>query len=288
MRLYSTLSRRLVELPPPAPARSACTSAARPSTSARTSATRGRSCSACGCATGCGTAATTRRSSTTSRTSTTRSTTPRRVRAPSSPRARRSGTSRTPATSVSACRTGCRRRPSTSRGSSASSRSCRARATRMRSSGDVYFRVARDPGVRAALAGSAPTRWSGRGAEHAQGGSARLRALEGERSRARTPSWDSPWGRGRPGWHIECSAMAEEAFGPVFEIHGGGLDLVFPHHENELAQSHALGHEFAQHLDAQRDARVRRREDVEVARQRRLAPQRARHVGAARSCSSSS
>ncbi|HEX5247104.1 MAG TPA: cysteine--tRNA ligase [Gaiellaceae bacterium] len=58
-------------------------------------------------------------------------------------------------------------------------------------------------------------------------------------------SWDSPWGRGRPGWHIECSVMAEEAFGPVFEIHGGGLDLVFPHHENELAQSRALGHEFA-------------------------------------------
>jgi cysteinyl-tRNA synthetase len=57
--------------------------------------------------------------------------------------------------------------------------------------------------------------------------------------------WDSPWGRGRPGWHIECSVMAEDAFGPVFEIHGGGIDLVFPHHENELAQSRALGHEFA-------------------------------------------
>ena len=58
-------------------------------------------------------------------------------------------------------------------------------------------------------------------------------------------SWGSPWGPGRPGWHIECSAMAEEFLGPVFEIHGGGLDLVFPHHENELAQSRALGHEFA-------------------------------------------
>ncbi|HEU5242771.1 MAG TPA: hypothetical protein VFU33_00085, partial [Gaiellaceae bacterium] len=58
-------------------------------------------------------------------------------------------------------------------------------------------------------------------------------------------AWDSPWGRGRPGWHIECSAMAEDAFGPVFEIHGGGLDLVFPHHENEVAQSLALGHDFA-------------------------------------------
>jgi cysteinyl-tRNA synthetase len=57
--------------------------------------------------------------------------------------------------------------------------------------------------------------------------------------------WDSPWGRGRPGWHIECSVMAEEAFGPTFEIHGGGLDLVFPHHENEVAQSRALGRPFA-------------------------------------------
>jgi cysteinyl-tRNA synthetase len=58
-------------------------------------------------------------------------------------------------------------------------------------------------------------------------------------------AWDSPWGRGRPGWHIECSAMAEKLLGPSFEIHGGGLDLVFPHHENELAQSRARGHEFA-------------------------------------------
>jgi cysteinyl-tRNA synthetase len=58
-------------------------------------------------------------------------------------------------------------------------------------------------------------------------------------------SWPSPWGDGRPGWHIECSVMASEHLGPVFEIHGGGLDLVFPHHENELAQSRALGHEFA-------------------------------------------
>ena len=52
------------------------------------------------------------------------------------------------------------------------------------------------------------------------------------------PGWDSPWGRGRPGWHIECSAMSEEHLGPTFDIHGGGLDLVFPHHENEIAQSH--------------------------------------------------
>ena len=57
--------------------------------------------------------------------------------------------------------------------------------------------------------------------------------------------WDSPWGRGRPGWHIECSVMSEKYLGPEFEIHGGGLDLVFPHHENEVAQSQSLGHPFA-------------------------------------------
>jgi cysteinyl-tRNA synthetase len=53
------------------------------------------------------------------------------------------------------------------------------------------------------------------------------------------PGWESPWGRGRPGWHIECSAMAEKHLGDVFDIHGGGIDLQFPHHENELAQSRA-------------------------------------------------
>jgi cysteinyl-tRNA synthetase len=58
-------------------------------------------------------------------------------------------------------------------------------------------------------------------------------------------AWESPWGPGRPGWHIECSAMAEKFLGTEFEIHGGGMDLRFPHHENELAQSRALGHSFA-------------------------------------------
>ena len=56
-------------------------------------------------------------------------------------------------------------------------------------------------------------------------------------SDAETPGWDSPWGRGRPGWHIECSAMSYELLGPTFDIHGGGNDLQFPHHENEIAQS---------------------------------------------------
>ena len=109
--------------------------------------------------------------------------------------------------------------------------------------GDVYFSVTSDPGY---------GRLSRQRVEH----------MEPEESNAlkRAPQdfalwkankpgedtwWESPWGLGRPGWHIECSAMAEDAFGPAFEIHGGGLDLVFPHHENEVAQSQALGHDFA-------------------------------------------
>ncbi len=60
-----------------------------------------------------------------------------------------------------------------------------------------------------------------------------------------TPGWVSPWGRGRPGWHIECSAMAAELLGARFDIHGGGNDLQFPHHENEIAQSRCAGHGFA-------------------------------------------
>lgn len=59
------------------------------------------------------------------------------------------------------------------------------------------------------------------------------------------PDWPTPWRRGRPGWHLECSAMATRYLGPEFDIHGGGLDLVFPHHENELAQSRAAGDGFA-------------------------------------------
>ena len=64
-------------------------------------------------------------------------------------------------------------------------------------------------------------------------------AKEGE------PSWNSPWGQGRPGWHIECSVMSSDILGDEFDIHGGGLDLIFPHHENEIAQSEACGMKFA-------------------------------------------
>ena len=70
-------------------------------------------------------------------------------------------------------------------------------------------------------------------------------------AKAGEPAWESPWGKGRPGWHIECSAMSENLFGDTFDIHGGGADLQFPHHENEIAQSvgatgHTCGHDHAQ------------------------------------------
>jgi cysteinyl-tRNA synthetase len=112
------------------------------------------------------------------------------------------------------------------------------------SEGDVYFRVASYPEY---------GRLSGQRPDQVEEQEPNLRkedprdfALWKTNKPGEDTWWDSPWGRGRPGWHIECSVMAEELLGPVFEIHGGGIDLVFPHHENELAQSRALGHDFAQ------------------------------------------
>jgi len=109
--------------------------------------------------------------------------------------------------------------------------------------GDVYFRVATDPGY-GRLSGQRPDQMEEQ-EPNALKEDPRDFALWKANKPGEDTSWDSPWGRGRPGWHIECSVMAEEELGPEFELHGGGLDLVFPHHENELAQSTALGHRFA-------------------------------------------
>ena len=110
-------------------------------------------------------------------------------------------------------------------------------------SGDVYFSVSTDPGY------GRLSRQKVENMEPEEDSALKRAPQDFALWKATKPgedtSWDSPWGAGRPGWHIECSVMAEDAFGPVFEIHGGGLDLVFPHHENELAQSLALGHDFA-------------------------------------------
>jgi cysteinyl-tRNA synthetase len=110
--------------------------------------------------------------------------------------------------------------------------------------GDVYYRVARFPDY-GRLSGQRPDQVEEQ-EPNARKEDPRDFALWKANKPGEDTWWDSPWGRGRPGWHIECSVMAEDVFGPVFEIHGGGLDLVFPHHENEIAQSRALGHEFAQ------------------------------------------
>ncbi len=114
--------------------------------------------------------------------------------------------------------------------------------------GDVYFDVARYP---------AYGRLSKRKLEDLQAG-ARVEVDERKRnpmdfalwkaSKPGEPAWDSPWGPGRPGWHIECSAMSMRHLGETFDLHGGGMDLIFPHHENEIAQScGATGKEFARH-----------------------------------------
>jgi cysteinyl-tRNA synthetase len=109
--------------------------------------------------------------------------------------------------------------------------------------GDVYFRVARDPSY-GQLSRQRPDQVEEQ-EPNPRKEDPRDFALWKATKPGEDTSWESPWGAGRPGWHIECSVMASEHLGPVFEIHGGGLDLVFPHHENELAQSRALGHEFA-------------------------------------------
>ncbi len=115
------------------------------------------------------------------------------------------------------------------------------------SAGDVYFSVSRYPGY---------ARLSGRNLDELQAGE---RAQAGEQKREPLdfalwkaakpgePSWDSPWGKGRPGWHIECSAMAARYLGASFDLHGGAVDLIFPHHENVIAQSEAAsGKTFAE------------------------------------------
>ncbi|CAN5344687.1 cysteine--tRNA ligase [soil metagenome] len=112
------------------------------------------------------------------------------------------------------------------------------------SEGDVYFRVASFPEY-GRLSGQKPDQVEEQ-EPNPRKEDPRDFALWKANKPEEDTSWDSPWGRGRPGWHIECSVMAEELLGPAFEIHGGGIDLVFPHHENELAQSRALGHDFAQ------------------------------------------
>jgi cysteinyl-tRNA synthetase len=109
--------------------------------------------------------------------------------------------------------------------------------------GDVYFRVGTFPGY-GRLSGQRPDKVEEQ-EPNPRKEDPRDFALWKANKLGEDTWWESPWGRGRPGWHIECSAMSERYLGTSFEIHGGGLDLVFPHHENEIAQSRSLDHEFA-------------------------------------------
>ena len=111
------------------------------------------------------------------------------------------------------------------------------------SDGDVYFRVAQFPEY-GRLSGQRPDQVEEQEPNQRKE-DPRDFALWKANKPGEDTSWDSPWGRGRPGWHIECSVMSAKHLGPEFEIHGGGLDLVFPHHENEIAQSRSLGRPFA-------------------------------------------
>ncbi len=104
------------------------------------------------------------------------------------------------------------------------------------SDGDVYFEVSRDPQY-GKLSNRDVASMQGEGGEMAERKRSPADFALWKSAKPGEPSWDSPWGKGRPGWHIECSAMSRRILGETFDIHGGGLDLVFPHHENEIAQS---------------------------------------------------
>ena len=107
------------------------------------------------------------------------------------------------------------------------------------SDGDVYFDVTRDADY-GKLTNRSVEQTQGEGGSTAERKRSAADFALWKKAKAGEPAWESPWGPGRPGWHIECSAMSKAILGPHFDIHGGGLDLVFPHHENEIAQSESL------------------------------------------------
>ena len=115
-------------------------------------------------------------------------------------------------------------------------------------SGDVYFDVSSWPAYGELTRQSPEDMESGEAASSQKRSPRDFALWKGHKpDEPATASWPAPWGAGRPGWHIECSAMATRYLGAEFDLHGGGLDLRFPHHENELAQARAAGHPFARH-----------------------------------------
>jgi cysteinyl-tRNA synthetase len=123
-----------------------------------------------------------------------------------------------------------------------------AKGVAYESQGDVYFSVSRYPEYAKLSKRNLDELRAG---ERVQPGEQKREPLDfalWKAAKPGEPSWDSPWGKGRPGWHIECSAMSARFLGESFDIHGGGLDLIFPHHENEIAQSEAAsGKELARY-----------------------------------------
>jgi cysteinyl-tRNA synthetase len=107
------------------------------------------------------------------------------------------------------------------------------------SDGDVYFDVTRDADY-GKLTNRSVEAMQGEGGSTAERKRSAADFALWKKAKPGEPAWESPWGPGRPGWHIECSAMSKAILGPHFDIHGGGLDLIFPHHENEIAQSESL------------------------------------------------
>ena len=144
--------------------------------------------------------------------------------------------------------------------------------------GHVLFAVASLSRTTASCPAAARTNcWPARGSTWRRTSATRAISCCGSRPRAGSAGLGQPWGRGRPGWHIECSAMSWRYLGETFDIHGGGTDLIFPHHENEMAQSllRLPRQPFRALLGAQRHAAGERREDVEEPRQLHHAARRA-------------
>ena len=138
--------------------------------------------------------------------------------------------------------------------------------------GDVYFRVRSDPEYGALSGRNLDDAWSKGEREPADDMAPDtfkedpndFTLWKATKPGTNEPSWDTPWGPGRPGWHLECSAMARRYLGEAFDIHGGGIELMFPHHENEMAQSHSCGYPFTSYWLHNGWVTIEGREDVQV------------------------
>ena len=184
--------------------------------------------------------------------------------------------------------TSSRRPPSTSARSSTWSPALVAKGKAYAVDGDVYFRVKAFPAYGELGQRDLEEMLAGARVEVDERKEDPMDFALWKSSKPGEPWWESPWGPGRPGWHIECSAMAMKHLGEQLDIHGGGKDLVFPHHENEIAQTEALtGRPFVRIWMHNGFVNVNHGEDVQVARQLLHDPRRARRSSTPRRCASS-